>query len=92
MGEQRFVITDRLWQRITPLPPGKATDRGITARGNHLFLEAVLWRVGTGAPWRDYPPASETEQSIPPLPAWATSGVMQRVFEVLSGDPWSTCP
>jgi len=52
MAAQRCVTSDRIWQRISPLLPGQATDRGVTARGNHLFLEAVLWRVGNGAPWR----------------------------------------
>ena len=32
MSEHRFVITDRLWQSIAPLLPGKATDRGATPR------------------------------------------------------------
>ncbi len=55
MTHHHFVIRDGLWQHIAPLPPGKATDRGVTAR-NSLFLEAVFRRVGTGAPWRDLPP------------------------------------
>ena len=50
MSEHRFVITDRLWQRIAPLLPGKATDRGVTAGDNRLFLEAVLWHHCPGSP------------------------------------------
>ena len=42
MSEHRFVTTDQLWQSIAPLLPGNATDRGVTARDNRLFLEAVL--------------------------------------------------
>ena len=61
MGEW-FVITDRLWRPIAPLLPGKATDR-VTARDNRLFLEAVLWKVRTGAPWRDLPPCFGTWNS-----------------------------
>jgi len=42
LGEHRLVITDRLWQPMALLLPGKAADRGVTARDNRLFLEAVL--------------------------------------------------
>lgn len=87
MGE-RFVITDRLWRPIAPLLPGKATDRGVTARDNRLFLEAVLWKVRTGAPWRDLPPCFGTWNSqLGRFRRWADSGVFQRLFASLSGDP-----
>ena len=57
MRQHRLVLTDRLSRPIAPLLPGKATDRGVTARDNRLFLQAVLTE---GAHWRDYPPASGT--------------------------------
>ena len=82
-SEHRFVITDRLWQRIAPLLPGKATDRGVTAGDNHLFLEAVLWKVRTGAPWPDLPPLlRKVEQPVPPLPPL---GQQRCVSEVIRG-------
>lgn len=55
MSKYHWVIADRLWQRIGPLLPDRAADRAVTARDNHLFLEAVLWKVDTGALWRDLP-------------------------------------
>ena len=67
MRQHRFVLTDRLSRPIAPLLPGRATDRGVTARDNRLFPQAVLTE---GAHWRDYPPASGTEQSVGPL-RWA---------------------
>jgi len=57
MNEQRFVVMDHVWQRIELHLPGKARDAGATAKDNRLFLEAVFWRVRTGSPWRDLPPA-----------------------------------
>ena len=35
--------------------PGKAEDCGVTAKNNRLFIEAVLWIVHAGSPWRDLP-------------------------------------
>ena len=46
---------ERIWERIKDLLPGKATDCGVTAKDNRLFVEAVLWIGRTGAPWRDLP-------------------------------------
>jgi transposase len=57
MNEQRFVVPDVLWQRLGSHFPGKVSDAGATAKDNRLFLQAVLWRVRTGSPWRDLPPA-----------------------------------
>ena len=41
MRTERFVISDRTWFLIEPLLPGKASDCGVTAKDNRLFLEAV---------------------------------------------------
>lgn len=52
MRPKRFVITDRSWEIIEPLLPGTTRSRGVTAADNRLFLEAVLWKVRVGGPWR----------------------------------------
>ena len=63
MNEQRFVVSNVLWQRFGSHLPGKLSDAGATAKDNRLFLQAVLWRVRTGSPWRDLPPAIGTASS-----------------------------
>src|ERR687885_241182 len=55
MDQDRFVVSDAVWEKVASLLPGKATDPGATGKDNRLFLEAVLWRVRTGSPWRDLP-------------------------------------
>src|SRR6056297_2892987 len=32
MNKQRFVVSDALWQRLTPHLPGKVSDAGVTAK------------------------------------------------------------
>ncbi len=84
----RFVISDGLlWQRITPLLPRKATDQGVTARDNRPFLEAVFWRMRTGAPWRDLLPGWGTQPQFSPLaPELSLSpGGQQRYLLLLLG-------
>ncbi len=87
MRIERFVINDRSWSLIEPLLPGTTRDRGVTAKDNRLFLEAVLWRVRVGGPWRDLPSGfGEWNSVFRRFRRWAERGVFQRIFEALSGD------
>ena len=88
MNAERFVVTDSVWEKVSPHLSGKATDRGVTASNNRLFLEAVLWRVRTGSPWRDLPPAfGKWNSTFQRFRRWAKTGVFERLFEQLSEDP-----
>jgi transposase len=88
VDQNRFVIRDAVWEKIAPLLPGKVTDRGVTARDNRLFLEAVLWRVRTGLPWRDLPDEFGNWNSVfQRFRRWVRAGVFEQIFECLSGEP-----
>ncbi len=88
VDRERFVVSDSVWEQIEPLTPGKASDPGATARDTRLFLEAVLWRVRTGSPWRDLPSAFGNWNSIfQRFRRWAKAGVFAKIFEKLSGEP-----
>ena len=88
MFEERFVVSDVLWRRLEPHLPGKASDCGVTAKDNRLFLEAVFWRVRTGSPWRDLPPAfGNWNSQFRRFRRWAKTGVFERLFKALSDEP-----
>ena len=88
VDRDRFVVDDETWAKVAALLPGKASDRGVTARDNRLFLEAVLWRVRTGLPWRDLPTDFGNWNSVfQRFRRWAVAGVFDRIFERLSGEP-----
>ena len=88
MNEQRFVVSDILWQRLGPHLPGEVSDAGATAKDNRMFLEAVFWRVRTGSPWRDLPPAfGHWNSQFRRFRRWARAGVFERLFTAMSGDP-----
>jgi transposase len=84
----RYVISDAVWAKIASLLPGKASDSGVTAKDNRLFLEAVLWRVRTRSPWRDLPLAFGNWNNVfQRFRRWARAGVFERIFAHLSDEP-----
>jgi transposase len=88
LNRVRFVVDDATWEKVATLLPGKPSDRGVTAKDNRLFLEAVLWRVRTGLPWRDLPSDFGNWNSIfQRFRRWVRAGVFERIFERLSGEP-----
>ena len=88
LERSRFVVSDAAWEKVAPLLPGKVSDPGATARDNRLFLEAVLWRVRTGAQWRDLPGDFGHWNSVfQRFRRWVKGGVFERVFGCLSDEP-----
>jgi transposase len=83
---KRDMLRDDQWVRVAPMLPGKDTDRGPTA-DNHLFLEAVLWVLRTGSPWRDLPAAFGLWNSVyQRFRRWSKTGVWHRLFTELAKD------
>lgn len=85
---RRHDISDEIWLKLKPHLPGSRGNRGMRGRDNRLFLNAVLWRLRTGSPWRDMPPDFGKWDSISGrFYRWRDLGVWQRLFEMFSGDP-----
>ena len=88
MNEQRFVVSDRLWQQLEAYLPGKSGDVSAAAKDNRLFLEAVSWRVRIGTPWRDLPPAfGNRNTQFRRFRRWAKTGVFESPFKAMSDEP-----
>ena len=83
----RLILRDDQWERLAPLLPGKASDCGVTAKDNRVFIEAVLWIGRTGAPWRDLPTElGNWHTTYTRFSRWVKKGVWDGVFEALSTD------
>ena len=83
----RKLLRDDQWERIKDMLPGKASDRGVTAKDNRLFVEAVLWIARTGSPWRDLDPAlGNWHATYTRFSRWGKKGVWQRVIEATKDD------
>ena len=83
-------LTNEQWNRIEPiilsLTPIK-DPRGRKARDPRDILNAILWILRTGAPWKDLP------QRYPPYQTchrrfqqWVRQGVFQRIAQELVDD------
>lgn len=55
---------------------------------NRLFVEAVLWIVRTGSPWRDLPEHFGKWNTVfKRFRDWVKADVFVRLFEAVSGEP-----
>lgn len=83
----RHAISDAGWDRVRHLLPGQPGQHRRVARGNRLFLDAVLWVAKAGAPWRDPPDRLGNRNSVyRRFARWARKGVWARVLAALA-DP-----
>ncbi len=76
---KRHEMADVEWARLQPLlPPRKAGKR---RRDDRQVINGILWKLATGAPWRDLP------ERYGPWPTvytrfrrWTLGGVWDRLF------------
>jgi len=53
-----------------------------------LFLNAILWRLGTGTPWRDLPPEFDLWKSvINRFCRWRDLGVFAKLLAIVADAP-----
>jgi transposase len=63
---RRYALSDDHFARIEHLLPGRPGHVGRNSdKGNRLFVEAVIWKFRTGAPWRDLPERFGSSQQAP---------------------------
>jgi transposase len=84
----RKVLSESQWKRLAPELPGKKGDPGRSGKDNRLFVEAVLWLVRTGAPWRDLPAEFGKWKTVyTRFRRWALKGIWESLFKRLAEDP-----
>ena len=78
----RHALSDEQWARVGPLLPRR--PQGRQAKDDRLFLDAVLYRVRTGVPWRDLPERFGPWKSVYNRFAnWAAKDHWARIFREL---------
>ena len=86
---KRYGLRDDQFERIELLLPGRPGSVGRNSdSSNRLFIEAVIWKFRSGAPWRDVPERFGAWKNIHTrFSRWAKSGVWENLFKVLADDP-----
>jgi transposase len=81
----RHELSDAQWAQVKDLLPVQPGPR--SQRGDRPIVNAVMWRLKTGAPWRDIPerygPWKTTYNRFARL---AKRGVWEKVFKALRID------
>ncbi|WP_394335396.1 IS5 family transposase [Hymenobacter amundsenii] len=87
MNADRTLLTDAQWARLAPLLPGQAHSPGVTAKDTRLFVEAILWRLRCGVPWRDLPERfGPWHRVFVRFSRWKHSGVWAKALAALQDE------
>jgi transposase len=80
---RRFEVTDEQYALIEPLlPPRKATGR--PRADDRTVLNGLLWKLATGASWRDIPERYGAWQTVyERFTAWRLDGTWDRIVSAL---------
>ena len=84
----RHDLSDHVWSLPEPHLPGRRGQWGGVAHDNRRFLNAVLWILRTGAPWRDLPPDyGDRKNTHRRFCRWRDKGIREGLPEQLMEEP-----
>jgi Transposase and inactivated derivatives len=80
-----FNVSEKAWKKVRDLlPSDQLPHAGRPPRPNRDVLNAVLWVVKTGAPWRKLPKRYGPWSTIyTRFRAWEDAGVLEEIYEIL---------
>lgn len=82
----RGNLTHAQWLKIEPMLPANKPQPGRPWRCHRQILNAILWVIRTGAPWRDIPTAyGPWSTAYSRFRRWRDSGLWRRLLERLHG-------
>ena len=79
----RHELTDAQWARVGPLLPANG-GRGGQWNEHRPLVNGMVWRLRTGAPWRDVPPAFGPWPTVyDRFSKWSADGTLLVIAEPL---------
>ena len=81
---KRLHLLDENWVRIAPALAIVKGRYGRPAKNDRRFIEAVVWMVRTGAPWRDLPVTFGRWQTVyKRFSRWSRRGLWAALYKTL---------
>src|SRR4030088_2838126 len=81
MTIRRHELTDAEWERLAPLLPPERPQVGRPNKAHRGIINGILWKLRTGAPWRDLPERYGPWESVyTRFRRWRLAGVWDRVL------------
>jgi transposase len=86
--QHRHDMSDEVWDKIKEKLPGSDGHTGRPAVDNRKFIDAVMWILRTGSPWRDLPKEyGDWKNTHRRFCRWRDKCIWENILEVVSGDP-----
>ncbi len=86
MTGEREVLTDAQWARLAPLLPTNDGKEGKPWGDHRRIINGILWKLRTGAPWRDLPARyGPWSTCADRFVRWRRDGTWDRLLQALQG-------
>jgi transposase len=87
MHTKRHELTDKQWGLLAPYMPKPSAKGGRPWNDHRRTINGILWKVKTGAPWRDIPERYGAWQSIyDRYSYWRKTGFWNVLMRTLQGE------
>jgi transposase len=84
---RRHELTDEQWKRLAPLLPPAKPRVGRPNVDHVRILNAIRWRLRTGAPWRDLPERYGSWKTVySRFRRWQQKGIWDKILAELQAD------
>jgi putative transposase len=83
----RTFLTDYMWEKLHPHLPAEWGRKCRPPNAHRIVMEGIIWKLRTGAPWRDIPEEFGSWNTIySRFYRWSRSGLLEEILEVLKGE------
>src|SRR5215210_450128 len=77
----RGELSDAQWERLSPLLPPEKPAVGKPNKDHRTIINGILWRLRTGAPWRDLPERYGPWSTVSGrFRRWRLAGIWDRIL------------
>lgn len=84
---RRHELSEKQWQKFKEYLPPQRPETGRPAEDHRKIINGILWKVRTGAPWRDIPERYGSWSTIySRFRRWRDAGVWDRILSELQAE------